>query len=166
VGSSVEKTTNGHVRRLVIFAVIVLAVLAADQFSKYMVLKHIPLHGGFEAIQGYVNLVHARNTGGAFGMWAGTGGWFFTGVSFVALAAILWLVLSSRDDEVLLTIGYSLFFGGALGNLVDRLRFGEVVDFIDFHVGAWHWPAFNVADSSLCAAVALIFLHFLTERKR
>ena len=110
--------TNWNASRLITFALIVLAVLAADQFSKYLVLKYIPLHGGFEVIRDHVNLVHARNTGGAFGLWAGTSGWFFTGISVVALAAVFWLLLSARDDEVLLTIGYSLFFGGALGNLV------------------------------------------------
>jgi len=73
-----------------------------------------------------------------------------------------WLiVISSMRYDWPLTVGYALFVGGTLGNLVDRIRFGEVVDFLDFHWGSLHWPAFNLADSALCVGIGLFFLHFL-----
>jgi signal peptidase II len=74
------------------------------------------------------------------------------------------MVVFSREGGWLLLIAYSLFFGGAAGNLVDRIRFGEVIDFLDLHVGTLHWPAFNVADSSLCVGTALLFVHFIFRR--
>ncbi len=85
----------------------------------------------------------------------------FLGASLLALVGILWLLRSSPRADLWLTAACSFFFAGALGNLVDRLRFGEVVDFLDFHVHGYHWPAFNVADSALCIGAGLFFIHFL-----
>ena len=90
---------------------------------------------------------------------------FFLLITFVALAIILWMVIFSREMDLFLFSGYALFFGGALGNLTDRIRFGEVTDFLDFHVAGLHWPAFNVADSALCAGTAFFFLHFLFRKR-
>jgi len=115
-----------------------------------------------------MNLVHARNPGAAFGIMSGyesvLRAAFFILISVTALVVILAMVIFSRDGGFLLILGYSLFFGGALGNLVDRIRFGEVIDFLDLHLGSVHWPAFNVADSALCAGTALFFLHFLVNK--
>lgn len=144
-------------------------VVAADQMTKALVAAAVPLNRGIEVIPGILNVVHARNPGAAFGMLADAGAhWrpvFFIGISIAALAVIVWLLVGSSRTGWRLLGGYSLFFAGTLGNLVDRVRFGEVVDFIDVHLGAWHWPAFNVADSALCVGSALFLLHFLWDRR-
>jgi signal peptidase II len=146
------------------------AILAADQASKYLVVSSIPVDRGFPVVAGFVDLVHVRNPGAAFGIMSASA-WdfrklFFVLVSVVALGAILWMIASSDEIDRPLMLGYSLFFGGAVGNLVDRIRFGEVIDFLDIHWGNLHWPAFNVADSALCVAVACFFLHVFLARGR
>lgn len=143
--------------------------IAADQFTKHLVIAHVPFGGAVEIIPGWVNIVHMRNPGAAFGILAGSE-WefrslFFIGVSVVALVLIIALLRFSDDMDGYLLAGYSLFFGGALGNLVDRVRFGEVTDFLDVYWGNFHWPAFNVADSALCMGAFFIFLHFLRANK-
>lgn len=146
-----------------------LVVVVLDQVTKYLVASYIPLHESIPVIAGYVSLVHVRNPGAAFGILSEFGGIprgvFFVLVSIVALAVILWLVVTSKENDPWLLGGYTLFFGGALGNLVDRFRFGEVVDFLDVHMGPYHWPAFNVADSALCVGTAVFFAYFLLKRK-
>jgi signal peptidase II len=79
---------------------------------------------------------------------------------------IIWIVAASKQIDSYLLVGLSFFFGGATGNLVDRLRFGEVIDFVDVYVRSFHWPAFNVADASLCVGTAVLFLHFLLRKDR
>jgi signal peptidase II len=132
-------------------------------------MAYVPLHEGVSVFTGYLNVVHARNPGAAFGILAGLGegvrSVFFIFISAAVLVIMLWMVASAQEAEPWLLAGYSLFFGGALGNLVDRVRFGEVIDFIDFHVGYWHWPAFNVADSALCVGTACFFIHFLVVKR-
>jgi signal peptidase II len=150
------------------FALIALTVAVVDQVTKGLVSAAIPLQTGREAIPGLLDLVHVRNPGAAFGILAesvpGFRTAFFAGVSLIALAAILWLVATSPRIDTFLLLGYSLFFGGAVGNLVDRLRYGAVVDFLDFHVGSMHWPAFNVADSALTVGTGFFFLYVLCAR--
>jgi signal peptidase II len=132
-------------------------------------MVHIPLNSGFELIPGYLDLVHARNPGAAFGFMA----WlesdfrsaFFLLISLAALVIVSWIVIASKDMELSLLLGCSFFFAGALGNLCDRLLFGEVIDFLDFHAAGYHWPAFNVADSALCIGTALFFLQVFLGRR-
>jgi len=123
------------------------------------------LNSGFQVVQGYVDIVHVRNKGAAFGILSQST-WdlrstLFLVVAFVALAVIFRLLSSTEDPDPYLLGGYSLFFGGTLGNLTDRVRFGEVIDFLDVHTGNAHWPAFNVADSALCLGAALFILHIV-----
>lgn len=129
-------------------------VLFLDQLTKLWVLAKVPLHGGFE-LTGFFNLVHVRNSGAAFSFLAGEPGWqrFF----FIALALTVSLVLlhllrkpAPRPTHA----AYALVLGGAVGNLIDRLMHGNVVDFLDFHAAGWHWPAFNVADSAISLGAA------------
>jgi signal peptidase II len=152
----------------VVFGVVAVLVSVVDQAAKYLVAASIPLDGGIVLIPGYLNLVHARNAGAAFGLLARSEwdlrGAFFVVVSLAAVAVILWLLATSNDVDWRLLGGYSLFFGGALGNLIDRIRFGEVIDFLDVHVGSSHWPAFNLADSALCIGTGLFVLHFVSAR--
>ncbi|MFZ5868351.1 MAG: signal peptidase II [Thermodesulfobacteriota bacterium] len=155
-------------RKFSILLTIALAVVVLDQATKALVAAAIPLHSGFEVIPGYLDLVHVRNPGAAFGMMAGLNPWFrilfFPLVSLAAMAVILWIMLTAVEIPLDLLAGYGLFLGGIVGNLVDRARFFAVVDFIDVHVGSYHWPAFNVADSALCVGTALFFYHFLLRK--
>ncbi|MGB6067361.1 MAG: signal peptidase II [Desulfomonilaceae bacterium] len=155
-------------KKILVFIVIALVVLVSDQVTKYLVAASIPFRGGVEIIPGFVNLVHTRNPGAAFGILADSSSHlrslFLVLVSVVALVGIVWMVGTSECVDSYLLVGLALFFGGAAGNLVDRVRFGEVIDFIDVYVGSYHWPAFNVGDASLCVGTALFFLHFLLRK--
>jgi signal peptidase II len=124
-----------------------------------------------EVIQGFFDLIHARNPGGAFGIFGGEkgglGSLLFVVVSLVAIGSILFLFVKTREDEKTLSLSFCLVLSGALGNLVDRLRFGEVVDFLDFYLHSYHWPAFNVADSAICIGIGLMaFDLFIRDRKK
>ena len=114
-------------------------------------------------IPGFFNLTYVRNRGAAFGMLAGVPGiWrsaFFIVVTVIAIAAIVLLI--RKTSERLLVAAFSLIAGGALGNLIDRIRYGEVVDFIDWYVRSHHWPTFNVADSAISVGVGLLVIDML-----
>jgi signal peptidase II len=162
------KASNG--RNISIACGVALLIVAADQLTKYFITAWIPLHTAYEVIPGFVNLVHVRNPGAAFGILSDSQSvltrWFFVCISIAAVIIIGWLVLTGEDTDSYLLVGYALFVGGALGNLVDRIRFGEVIDFLELYVNSFHWPAFNVADSALCVGTALFFIHVLTAKKR
>jgi len=154
---------------IAVFILIAAVTVATDQFTKHLVVTGIPFNHSLEVIPGLVNLVHARNPGAAFGILAGSE-WqfrslFFIAVSVAALVLIIVFIVFSEEMDGYLLVGYSLFFAGALGNLADRIRFGDVTDFLDVYWRGLHWPAFNVADSALCAGAFFIFLHFLRARK-
>jgi signal peptidase II len=154
-------------RKYLVFGIIVIVTVLLDQITKHLIVSHIPVDHGFEQIPGILNIVHARNPGSAFSLFANFSssfrGLFFVAISVAALVVIGWLVAAANELNWPLLIGYSCFFGGALGNLIDRIRFGEVVDFLDFHVGTLHWPAFNVADATLCIGIGFFFIHMLTS---
>ncbi len=147
-----------------LFVALVIAVATADQLSKWAVARAVPLGGGVTVGSGLLNIVHVRNPGAAFSMLNDLGPTarmaFFGSVSIVATVVITWLMLTSSPPLYLL-IGYALFVGGIAGNLTDRIRLGEVTDFLDFSIGVWHWPAFNLADASLCVGTALFLIHVL-----
>ena len=140
---------------------VVVAIL--DQLSKAAVLAHFAGRG-FDAdrVSPFFNLVLTLNRGMSFGLFnAGDGGGALNALLFSLAAAIIvagliyWL---SRVSSPLLAIAIGLIVGGAVGNVVDRIRHGAVVDFLDFHIGYWHWPAFNLADSAICLGVAMMLL--------
>jgi signal peptidase II len=137
-----------------------LAVLVADQWTKWLVEMHLPDHASEPLVAGLLNLTHVRNTGVAFGLFAAqgmTGGsWLLTLLGLAALTAVgvyFWFT-PSRDR--LLLVALALVVGGAVGNLIDRVVAGAVTDFIDVYVGLHHWPAFNVADSAISVGIALM----------
>ena len=114
----------------------------------------------------FFSLVLAYNTGAAFSFLAGADGWqrwLFAGIAIAASLFLVWML--KRGGSRLLCTGLALILGGALGNLVDRLRFGQVVDFLDFHAAGWHWPAFNVADSAITIGAALLIFEGLFHRE-
>jgi signal peptidase II len=140
-----------------------MAVLAfaLDQASKWWIMATLPEHRAITVIPGYFDLINIRNRGAAFGFlnrpdieWQF---WLFLAATIVAVGAILTLARNARHEPVFF-MGLGCILGGALGNLVDRLRFRAVVDFLDFHIGALHWPAFNVADTAICIGALLVCL--------
>lgn len=133
-------------------------VVVLDQLTKWWAMGAIPEHRSIVVIQGFFDLVNIRNRGAAFGFlnrsdieWQF---WLFLGATIVAAMAIWGLVRNSRHDPLLFS-SLGLILGGAFGNLIDRIRFRAVVDFLDFYVGDWHWPAFNVADIAICVGAFL-----------
>ncbi len=136
-------------------AVIAGLVILADQVTKWFVVRWIPVERPLVVIDGFFQLVNWRNTGAAWGMFQGFNG-ILALVSVVTLVALVWFRRSlgvDRSRVCCLSIG--LIAGGIVGNLIDRLRVGSVIDFLDFYVGTYHWPAFNVADSAICVGVFL-----------
>lgn len=158
-----EGATIKNSTKFLVFTLVAVAIVVTDQITKHVISTEIQLNSGTEVIPGLLNLVHVRNPGAAFGFLSQSS-WdlrpvFFISVSCVALVVILWLVATTDEPDAFLIAGYSLFFGGTLGNLIDRIRFGEVIDFLDVHIGTAHWPAFNVADSALCLGATCFFIH-------
>jgi signal peptidase II len=141
---------------------LILFVVSADQLTKLWIMKTLPLYGKRILIPGFFNLVHFTNTGAAFGLLAGEHAlWrqvFFIVVALVALVAIFFAYREVKAKKFVFTVAVGLIAGGALGNLVDRVRFGAVVDFLDFHMKNYHWPAFNVADSAISVGVGLFLV--------
>lgn len=140
-------------------------VAALDQMTKALVLKTMALYHSIPVIPGFFNLTHIHNPGGAFGFMArqnrGIRAFLFLAVSFLAIILLFYLYRKIPRSYQWLSAGLALIMGGAIGNLIDRIRFGEVVDFLDFYVGAYHWPAFNVADSAVTAGIAILLIHMV-----
>ena len=135
-------------------------VLVADQATKWLAMNELALHRP-EPLLPVLNLMLAFNTGAAFSFLADAPGWQRWLLSGVALAVSLYLLYWLRGlaaDRRFEAAGVGLILGGAVGNLVDRLRLGGVIDFIDVHYGGWHWPAFNMADAAITVGVGLILL--------
>ncbi len=141
-----------------------------DQWTKHVIQQRLVLYQKVEVIRGIFNLVHVRNTGGAFGIFGGEkgglGSLIFVVVSLVAIGTILFLYFRLKEDEDTLSLSFSLVLSGAMGNLIDRLRYGEVVDFLDFFLSSFHWPAFNFADSAICLGIGLMALELLIQDRR
>jgi signal peptidase II len=143
-----------------------LLVLVLDQVSKGWVLANFRLMDR-QTVTSFFNLVLVFNAGASFSFLADAGGWqkWFFVVLALGISAWLLVMLRKHAQERLLPAALSLILGGALGNVIDRLRFDAVVDFLDFHVAGYHWPAFNVADSSIFVGVALMLLHQFLQPK-
>lgn len=141
-------------------------VVGLDQASKLWVLASFKL-GESLPVTDFFNLVLVFNSGAAFSFLAGAGGWQKWFFVILAVAISTWLIIMIRQHarETLMPATLALVLGGALGNVIDRLRFGAVVDFLDVHVAGWHWPAFNVADSAITLGVALLLWQQLTHKE-
>jgi signal peptidase II len=142
-------------------------ILMADQFTKVMILGFYQL-GDSTYVTSFFNVVRAHNSGAAFSFLAGASGWqrwFFTVIGVLAAGLILWL-LKSHAGQRLFAFSMACILGGAVGNVIDRVRFGYVVDFLDFHWHGWHFPAFNVADSAITLGAACLILDELLRVRR
>ena len=136
------------------------AVVVVDQSTKLAAVELLEPASRVELLS-MLALVLAYNTGAAFSILSTAGGWqrwFFTGLALVVCVIIIQWMRRVPRSERRLPLALSLMLGGAAGNAIDRIRIGAVVDFIDVHVGGWHWPAFNVADSAICVGAALLVL--------
>jgi signal peptidase II len=138
------------------------AVILLDLWTKWLVVARIDLHEAVPVIPDFFQIVHVRNTGAAFGIGANASSKVVplllnVGAIGVFCVVVLYALRSAITDRLLQT-GLHLILGGAIGNLLDRFRFGYVVDFLDVYVRNHHWPAFNVADSAICIGIGLLFL--------
>jgi signal peptidase II len=133
-------------------------VLLLDQLTKLAVINQLAAYVDVIAVTGFFNLVHVHNTGAAFSLFADQPGWqrgFFIGVAGIATVVILYLLRKTRERRMF-SIALALILGGAIGNVIDRILYGHVIDFLDVHAAGWHWPAFNVADSAITIGAALL----------
>ena len=145
-----------------------IAVVIFDQLSKVAVRGYFAGHaaGEHENVTSFFNIVLIYNRGMSFGLF--NSGGELNALLFSVVAAAIVTVLTywlSRVESPLLAGAIGLIIGGAVGNVIDRIRFGAVVDFLDFHIGSWHWPAFNIADSAICVGVAVMLLDGLLLRR-
>lgn len=160
------ETVSPRYRLLVITSAVVLVL---DQATKFYIDGRFNLGESLTVLEHFFNITYVRNKGAAFGILADSNLRipFFITVSVLAALGILWYMHRLREDQRLLHFSLALIFSGAAGNLIDRIRLGEVIDFLDFYWYQYHWPAFNVADSAITIGVGILLVNlWLEERKR
>ncbi len=153
--------------RLLHWLAIALLIVLADQFTKLLIVGSMQL-GDSRMVTEFFNIVRAHNSGAAFSFLADASGWqrwFFTGLGSVAAVFMVWL-LNSHTGEKLFCFAITLVLGGAVGNVIDRVLYGYVVDFLDFHWMAMHFPAFNVADSAITLGATCLILDEILRVRR
>ena len=146
-----------------------LAVLLLDQWTKGLITRSFEVHQSTSVISNLFDLTYVRNSGAAFGLFASVDS-SVKAIVLNSVAVLVFLIVSayalrSSHRSIRLQLGFALILGGAIGNLMDRVRFGFVVDFLDFSISGHHWPAFNVADSAICIGVGLLFLDMLRNEE-
>jgi len=151
----------------VLALVVAVAVVVLDQLTKAAVARAMQLHQSIPLIDGVAALTYVRNTGAAFGILAGRGAAlrtpFFLLISAGAIGLLLWFLRGLPPERRILIAACGAVAGGAIGNMIDRVLLGEVIDFVDLSVGAYHWPAFNVADSAITIGVFVLCLDALRQ---
>ncbi len=144
---------------------IALVVVITDQITKSIIKANIPLYKSIPVVDEFFNITHVKNTGGAFGILSDMNSLFFIIASSIALLIVIIYLIRLPENNLWLITSLSLISGGAIGNMIDRVRFGEVIDFIDLFYDRFHWPAFNIADSSITVGVFILLINLLTFRK-
>ena len=143
-------------------------VVLLDQGTKYWITRSLTYYQEVKVIPGFFNLVYIHNPGGAFGIFAKNQGnlqsLIFIAIAIAAMGLVLYLYRNTPSEYPVLSIGLALIFGGAMGNMIDRIRLGKVIDFIDLYVSSLHWPAFNIADSAITIGM-VIFGFYIVFRK-
>jgi signal peptidase II len=159
---------HGHAIQHIVCLLIVVMILAGDQITKILVQRTIPHDRVIPLIPGFFNLIHTENSGIAFSLFAGASySWkmaLMIGVSVALLITVVVVALKSREMNWVTGVGLALVLGGASSNLLDRIRFGQVVDFLDFYYRSYHWATFNVADSAIVAGAGLLLLEILLTK--
>lgn len=154
--------------RYILFAVIAIVGIVVDQITKVAIDRSMQLFDSIPVVENFFHITYVRNKGAAFSFLSHAS-WrlpFFISVSIVAALVILVAFQKLRDDQKLAHVSLAMIFSGAVGNLIDRIRLGEVIDFLDVHWYRHHWPAFNVADSLICVGVFLLAIDMVLEEKR
>jgi signal peptidase II len=152
-----------------LYLIVLLVVIGLDQATKLWVMQTFHLYESLQVIPGFFNLMYARNTGVAFSMFAdhaALGHYVLAGVNCLATVGLTIANFRMEKGRSRYALPLALIAGGAAGNVIDRLRFGWVVDFLDVYVGSYHWPTFNVADSAICVGVGLLLVINFVEEKR
>ena len=151
--------------KLVVFAGIIVLL---DQFTKALIIGHVSFNQTIPIMRGFFNITHIHNPGGAFGLMADLSpalrSIIFLFISSLAVGLIFYFYKKTPPNYPWLAAAFALIFGGAIGNLIDRLRFGFVIDFLDFYIGNLHWPAFNVADSAISVGIGIFVFHLLFKK--
>src|SRR5512137_2742690 len=158
-------------KRYIIVFLAVLVIVGLDQLTKYMVCQSLPLHHQKEVIKNFFHIVHIRNPGIAFGLFTQAGARYripmLILVSAVAVFIICYFLYQIKGGSWLQSVCFTLLLSGAIGNLIDRFRIGEVIDFLDVHwYSAFHWPAFNVADSAITIGICMLALDMLIDMRK
>jgi signal peptidase II len=157
-----------HGKKYIRFSSVAMVVVLLDQATKGWILAKVPLYKSIAIIPGLFNITHVHNPGGAFGFLAQNGSpwrhWIFLGASLLAVIMIIYFHHQTPPSHPFLALGLSLIFGGAIGNLIDRLRLGEVVDFLDFYIATYHYPTFNIADSAVTIGVGIFIIHIVLRK--
>lgn len=151
-----------------LFAGTLFATVIIDQLVKSYIRSTMALHESVSVIPGFFSITHGTNPGAAFGFLAKAPPpfrtFFLVIVSIVAIALILYFIVKNKATDNLLTLSLSLIMGGAVGNLIDRVRAGEVTDFLDFSIASYHWPAFNMADSFISVGAVILIYEIFKRR--
>ncbi len=157
-----------QIRKYALLPIVATGVVILDQLTKLLVLRQMSVHQSIPVIPGFFNLTRIHNPGGAFGFMAsqtpGIRVLLFIGISLLAAGFILYLYGNTPRQYAWLLAALAMIFGGAVGNLIDRIRFGAVVDFLDFYLSDLHWPAFNIADSAISIGMAVLVFHILFKK--
>ena len=157
----------GTVRRMLPWVALAAVIVLIDQLTKIAIERAFD-YGDVHPVTGFFNLVLTYNKGAAFSFLASASGWqkhFLTVIGIGASMFILYL-LARHGSQKLFSLALAMILGGAIGNVIDRLAYGHVVDFLDFHVGGWHWPAFNMADSAIVGGAILLVVDELLRVRR
>ncbi len=143
-------------------------VIFVDQITKYIIKINLSLYDNIIVIENFFNITHILNPGGAFGFLSSQTPeirkFIFLFMSSIVALFVLWFYKKCASNFVFLSYGLALIFGGAVGNLIDRFKYGKVVDFLDFYIGSLHWPAFNVADSAISIGMSILIYHILFNK--
>lgn len=143
-------------------------VIIIDQITKAVILNFLPLYRSIAVVPGFFSLTHIHNPGGAFGIMSNQSSRLlniiFLFVVSLAICLIFYFYKNTPKKHTLLATGFALILGGAIGNMIDRIRLGKVVDFLDFYIGNLHWPAFNVADSAISVGIVIFLFHLLFKK--
>ncbi len=156
------------VRKTTFFVIPLGLLVVLDQLTKGLISRSIPVNTGRTVIAGFFNIVYVHNTGGAFSLFAASSHhwavYALAAISVAVVGAIAYAYGKTRKGDNWSKVAYICVAGGAVGNLIDRIRLGEVTDFLDFHAGRLHWPAFNVADIAISTGAAMLLISLLRNR--
>lgn len=157
-------------KKIIVLVVVALVIVLIDQATKMAIHSTFTLHESRSVIDGFFNLTYVRNPGAAFGFLQGAAPMFrkifFLSITPIAMCFILYFLRSTKENDWAQILALCSVFGGAIGNYIDRLRFGYVIDFLDVFIGEWHYPAFNVADSAIVIGIIiLLFFSYKEEVK-